>query len=274
MDTLYGIISMTRSEQQLPKVSLQGLDITDVIQTLQGVAAETGINAMYNPQDTVENNLINGTGPYAVDNMEEAQTMPFQVMSVLTACPHHVSSDFRNISADVKRVRRLKGNSNDKDHSDFMVSEFQCHMENGLFHVPVADIGDRILQWGFLLDRKRNDNYFPSPTTSAGGVTVPVTDLNIKTGDSHKNTQKQGIQRNPKKASSHCPTTGILTNQTYPTCTAIAASDIQKGVADMTCNRIVCASSILSGTQGPVPLIRLFSWVVHGVDIRPVGYAP
>ena len=92
-------------------------------------------------------------------------------------------------------------------------------MEDGLFLVPVADIGDRILQWGSLLDRKRNDNYFPSPTTSAGGVTVPDTDLNIKTGDSHKNTQKQGIQRNPKTASSHSPTTGTPTNLTYLTCT-------------------------------------------------------
>ena len=88
-----------------------------------------------------------------------------------------------------------------------MVSKFQCHMEDGLFHVPVADvldIGDRILQWGSLLDRKRNElrNYHPSPTTSAG-CTVPVTDLNTMAGGSHKNTPKQGIQRNPKIASSH-----------------------------------------------------------------------
>ena len=74
-------------------------------------------------------------------------------------------------------VRRLKGKGTDKDHSDFMVSKFQGHMEDGLFHVPVADaldIYDRIL----LLDRKRNElrNYFPSPTT-IGGVTVPITGL-------------------------------------------------------------------------------------------------
>ena len=82
---------------------------------------------MYNPQDTV-----------------------VQVMSVLTDCPHHVSSDFQNISAGVKRwVRRINGKGNDKEHSDFMVRKFQCHMEDGLFHVPVADvldIGDHILQ--------------------------------------------------------------------------------------------------------------------------------
>ena len=45
---------------------------------------------MYNHQDTVENNLIKGTGFYVPGYMEEAQTMRFQVMSVLTACPHHV----------------------------------------------------------------------------------------------------------------------------------------------------------------------------------------
>ena len=90
MDTLYGIISMTRSERQFPRVSLEDLDITDVIQTLRGVAAGKDINAMYNPQDAVENNLIEGTGPYVPGYMEEAQTMRFQVMPVLTACPNHV----------------------------------------------------------------------------------------------------------------------------------------------------------------------------------------
>ena len=41
------------------------------------------INAMYNAQNTVENNLIKGTGHYVPDDMDEAQ-MRFQVMSVLT----------------------------------------------------------------------------------------------------------------------------------------------------------------------------------------------
>ena len=99
MDTLYGIISMTRSERQLLWVSLEDLDITGVTQTLRGVSAGTDINAMYNPQDIVENNLIKGTGSYVPDNMEEAQTTLFQV----TDCPRHVSWDFRNISAGVKR---------------------------------------------------------------------------------------------------------------------------------------------------------------------------
>jgi len=132
-----------------------------------------------------------------------------------------VFADFRNISAGVKRwVRRLKGKGTDMDHSDFIVSKFQGHIEDCLFHKPVADvldIADRILQWGSLLDRKRNElrNYFPSPTT-AGGVSVPAIDLYTKTGASvYKNTPKQG-QRHPKTASTRSPTTGT---PTYPTCT-------------------------------------------------------
>ena len=91
-----------RSERQLPSVTLEDLEVSDVIQTLRGVAAGTDINAMYNAQDTVENNLIKGTGHYVPDDMDEAQTMRFQVMSVLTACSTRVSSDFRNISNGVK----------------------------------------------------------------------------------------------------------------------------------------------------------------------------
>ena len=49
-----------------------------------------------------ENNLIKGTGPYVPGIRDKAQTMRFQVLSVLTACPHYVSADFRNISAGVK----------------------------------------------------------------------------------------------------------------------------------------------------------------------------
>ena len=77
--------------------------------------------------------------------------MRFQVMSILTAYPHSVSSDFRNIITGVKRwARRLRGKGDDKELCDFMMSKFQCLMEDGLFHTPIADnydIGDRILQW-------------------------------------------------------------------------------------------------------------------------------
>ena len=58
MDALYAIISMNRSERLLPRVTLEDLEINDVIQTLRGVSSGTDINAMYNTQDTVENNLI------------------------------------------------------------------------------------------------------------------------------------------------------------------------------------------------------------------------
>ena len=136
-----------------------------------------------------------------------------------------VSADFKNISAGIKWWVRLKGKGTDKDHSDFMVRKFQGHMEDGLFHVPVTDVldihvYDRILQWESFLDRKRNElrNYFPSPTT-IGGVTLPVTDLNNKTGAGvYKNTPKQG-QRPPKTASTRSPTTGTPINPAYPTCT-------------------------------------------------------
>ena len=53
-----------------------------------------------------------------------------------------------------------------------MVSKFQCHMEDGLFHTPVTDIDDRLLQWGSILGRKRNElqNYCPSPNSAYAGA--------------------------------------------------------------------------------------------------------
>ena len=94
-------------------MTLEDLEVNDVIQTLRGVAAGMDINAMYNPQDTVENILIKVPGHYVPDDMDEAQTMRFQVMSVLTACQNHVSY-FRDISNGVKRwTRCLKGKGND-----------------------------------------------------------------------------------------------------------------------------------------------------------------
>ena len=77
---------------------------------------------MYNPPDTVENNLITGIGHYVPDDLDEVQTMRFQVISVLTARPHHVSSHFWNISIGVKRWTRPL--------------------------TDIQDVGDRILQQG------------------------------------------------------------------------------------------------------------------------------
>ena len=47
---------------------------------MSGVAIETDMNTIYNSQDTVESNLIKGTGHYVPDNLKEAQTMRFKVM--------------------------------------------------------------------------------------------------------------------------------------------------------------------------------------------------
>ena len=73
---------MNRSERQLLRVTLEDLEVPDVIQTLWGVAAGMDINTMYYPQDTVENNLRKEP-VITFRNMEEVQTMWFQVMSVL-----------------------------------------------------------------------------------------------------------------------------------------------------------------------------------------------
>ena len=60
-------------------------------------------------------------------------------------------------------------------------------MEDGLFHVPVADvldIGDRILQWGslrILMDRNELRNF--SPSLQRVRVTVPVADLIQRLGE-------------------------------------------------------------------------------------------
>ena len=69
-------------------------------------------------------------------------------------------------------------------------------MEDGLFHTPVTDVqdtGDRILQWGSILDRKRNKlrNYFPSPTSAYAGA-EPYTDTNMKSTDGNKPLINQG----------------------------------------------------------------------------------
>ena len=62
-----------------------------------------------------------------------------------------MSSDFQSISNGIERwTRRLKGKDIDMDYCDFMVSKFQCHMEEGLFNTPVSDtldVGYRILHW-------------------------------------------------------------------------------------------------------------------------------
>jgi hypothetical protein len=45
-------------------------------------------------------------------------------------------------------ARRLRGKGEDTEHCDFMMRKFQCHMEDCLYHTPIADnydVGYRIL---------------------------------------------------------------------------------------------------------------------------------
>ena len=148
MDTLHGMVNLTRYERHLPRVPLSNLDIKDVIRLLRGVAETTDNNATYNFEDTFENNLFKITG-FSPDNMEEVQTMRFQIMKLLKACPPSVTSDMRNVVTGVRRwAKRLRGKRNDHAWSDFKVSKFKHHMEESSFNCPLSDIeeiGDRVL---------------------------------------------------------------------------------------------------------------------------------
>ena len=83
--------------------------------------------------------------------------MRFQVMKLFKACPSYVTNDIRNVVTGVRRwAKRLRGKGNDHSWSDFMVSKFQHHMEEGSYNRPLSDIeeiGDRVLQWGSHLDK-------------------------------------------------------------------------------------------------------------------------
>ena len=60
-----------------------------------------------------------------------------------------MTNDIRNVVTGVRRwVKRLRGKGNDHAWSDFMVSKFQHHMEEGSYNRPLSDIeeiGDRVL---------------------------------------------------------------------------------------------------------------------------------
>ena len=90
-------------------------------------------NAMYNFEDTFENKLFKIMGAFVPDNMEEAQTMRFQILKLLKACPSSVTSDIRNVIT----VHDDGGNiyvANDHAWSDFMVSKLQHHREAGSYN--------------------------------------------------------------------------------------------------------------------------------------------
>ena len=58
MDTIHGMVILTRYERHLPRIPLSDFDIKDVIRLLRGVAETTDNYATYNFKDTFENNLF------------------------------------------------------------------------------------------------------------------------------------------------------------------------------------------------------------------------
>ena len=91
MDTLQGIVKLTRYERHLPRIPILDMDIKDVIRLLRGVAETTDNNATYNYEDTFENNLFKITEGFVPDNMEEAQMRRFQIMRDCLKHAHHLS---------------------------------------------------------------------------------------------------------------------------------------------------------------------------------------
>ena len=179
------MVSLTRYKRQLPR---KNLDIKDIIRLLQCGAETSGNNATYNSEDTFENKLFKITGTFVPDNMEEAQMMRFQIMKMLKACPSSFTRDIHNVAMGVRRwAKRVRGKSNDHAWSDFIVSKFQHHMEEGSYNQTLAEIeetGDHVIQWVSHLDKKRVElrQYFPpsqisttTTSTSTYGPSVSVT---------------------------------------------------------------------------------------------------
>ena len=80
------MVNLTRYERHLPRIPYRIW--TSKIRLSRGGVAETTKNhATYNFEDTFENNLFTITGPFVPDDMEGAQTMRFQIMKLLKACP-------------------------------------------------------------------------------------------------------------------------------------------------------------------------------------------
>ena len=81
------------------------------------------------------------TTPFIHDNMEEAQTMRFQIMKLLKACPSSVTNDIRYVVTRARQwAKRLRVNENDHAWSDFMVSKLHHNMEEGSYSRPMSDI--------------------------------------------------------------------------------------------------------------------------------------
>ena len=130
--------------------------------------------------------------------------MGFQVMKMIKACPSSVTNDIRNIATGVHRwAKRLRGKGNDHAWSDFMVSKFQYRMEEGSYNRPLSDIeeiGDRVLQWGSHLDKKRVElrQYFPPSQTTNNSSTATTGPTGTKVSATGKSSQRPPASRDAK----------------------------------------------------------------------------
>ena len=105
MDTLHGMFNLTRYERNLPRIPLSDSD-KDVIRLFRGVVETTDNKATYNFDDTFKNNLFEITGTFVPDNMEDVQTMWFQIMKLLKACPSSVIKDKSKVVTGVRRCEK------------------------------------------------------------------------------------------------------------------------------------------------------------------------
>jgi len=97
METLRGIINMSRSEQRLPRVPLQSLTVQEVINTLRTVAHTTDKEFAYSSENTFEGNLTKRTGSILPDSMDDAKTMRTKVFEVYNACSDEIKANFTNV---------------------------------------------------------------------------------------------------------------------------------------------------------------------------------
>jgi len=109
METLPGIINISRSEQRLPRVPLHNLTVQEVINTLRSVAHTTDKESAYNSEDTLQGNLTKRTGSVRPNSMDEANTMREKVYNAFSD-----EVNFTNILSEVKLwVKGLKSASFD-----------------------------------------------------------------------------------------------------------------------------------------------------------------
>ena len=115
-----------------------------------------------------------------------------------------MTKDIRNVVTGACRwAKRLRGKGNDHAWSDFMVSKFQHHMEEGSYNRPLSDIeeiGDRVLQWGSHLDKKRVElrQYFPPSQTSTNPSTSTYGSTGTKVSATGKSSQRPQAPRDSK----------------------------------------------------------------------------